>query len=140
VLREQGLFSMTQLLFLDPVEQLELHHVLQVNELSLTLRENVPLTVSLQALGLQAPASVAQALESVGFASMDDLLTVETAAKRELLCEELRSFEISGELIEYVKEFHPDGHTQLEQESAHQTKLSIGDRRAVIGLTLLGPL
>ena len=36
---------MAQLLALDPVSQLELHHVLQRNELSLTLRENVPLEV-----------------------------------------------------------------------------------------------
>jgi hypothetical protein len=147
-LREQGLYSLAQVLALEPPEQLELHHALQREEpapLSLTIRERVPLVNSLLSLGLQAPAPTAMALQSFGYHSIEDLLVIgESAEAREQLSDELRRYSIA-----YTRQQQPveenvadgdDAPSSQRERPVKQTKLSIGDRRAVLGLTELGSL
>ena len=140
ILRRQGLFSVMHLLALDHVDQLELHHVLQRAEpapLSLTLRARVPLASSLQSLGLQAPTLTAAALQSLGYESTEDLLAVgEHPAAREQLCDELRKY--SGKTSwDSAKN---EGRGPQDGPTPRQTTLSLGDRRAVMGLADLGSL
>lgn len=133
ILREQGLFSLTHLLTLDQPDRLELHHALQSHSpfpLSLTLRPHVPLARSLQSLGLQAPTSTAEALQSLGYDSVDDLLVVgENLEAKERLSDELRKWSAS----ERGKQVSRLGNWRQKQ-------LSIGDRRSILGLTDLGSL
>eukprot|EP01046_Picozoa_sp_COSAG06_P020216 COSAG06_NODE_1473_length_9344_cov_34.708599_1_plen_464_part_10 len=150
-LREQGLYSLAQVLALEPPEQLELHHALQSEEpapLSLTIRERVPLVNSLLSLGLQAPAPTAMALQSFGYQSIEDLLVIgESAEAREQLSDELRRYTTAYTrqqqpvlLEEKVADGDDHAPSSERERPVKQTKLSIGDRRAVLGLTELGSL